>query len=566
MEAMILAAKTSFSHDLRCPFTLFRGFKKGVLSACNVQKYCTTRLNTYSVPQLYCRIFSSRRRKIAMDKKPSDKEDIKKNPKTTLEVETDRDNKSATYSSSYGSLPNDKPIKLAHSSSGKLEKPQPIPTSKSMISQDNPLSKNSDEQIKNANKSSRPILSHSNKQPQIHLGSGSSRNVLNPKDAIFVISEEGQYKNDVYVPRDNRNMLGSAFDNIPHCERQNSNPRSPFLKFPNESGEIPLLNLKFPSPIVENNLKVPSNPSSRSCNSLKVQSSYSNQPKAHVAAEVSVQSSSESSSSSDDEEGYVEPVMSVSFSSKKSAQQSIAKKRNSLIPHSHRQVERTAEYSDKGGDIDMQDSYKKDSAGDNSCLEPEIEAKYGDDSQNYQRGSSISPTGILSQRTQSIMEKLKDENPSLEMPKATNIPLNKKISEGSISVMSETRFHSIFGNIYFNFKQIISRVYKRNVSYRNESLLILLLLSPFIVLAAGIYCMDIIVFSVYFEGLIYKVALTFVGIIAVGSADIVNRRHSDIVAIDRILIGRARGSTIAEATKGNFKSNVLSIAGNEKLI
>ncbi|KAJ3324596.1 hypothetical protein HDV06_006489 [Boothiomyces sp. JEL0866] len=94
-------------------------------------------------------------------------------------------------------------------------------------------------------------------------------------------------------------------------------------------------------------------------------------------------------------------------------------------------------------------------------------------------------------------------------------------------------------------------LYLENVSYKVESLLMLLSMVPFALLAIVLLYIDQIVFFNSLYGLIFKIAIVLTGLFALHAATFVNQRHAYLECMNKVVKGTAVVRDIWETTKGS---------------
>lgn len=103
--------------------------------------------------------------------------------------------------------------------------------------------------------------------------------------------------------------------------------------------------------------------------------------------------------------------------------------------------------------------------------------------------------------------------------------------------------------------------YYRNVSYKMESLLVLLGLMPFLLLIATMLMLDRIIFQNLTVSVAFKVLLTFVGLLAQYGLTTVNQRHAELSCLIKIKHSEANARNIFEFCEGKQLNRFLGYAG-----
>lgn len=103
--------------------------------------------------------------------------------------------------------------------------------------------------------------------------------------------------------------------------------------------------------------------------------------------------------------------------------------------------------------------------------------------------------------------------------------------------------------------------YYRKVSYKMESLLLLLALIPFLLLIGTMLMLDRIIFQNLTVSVAFKVLLTFVGLLSQYGLTTVNHRHAELSCLIKIKHSEANARNIFEFCEGKQLNRFVGYAG-----
>jgi tetrahydromethanopterin S-methyltransferase subunit B len=109
-------------------------------------------------------------------------------------------------------------------------------------------------------------------------------------------------------------------------------------------------------------------------------------------------------------------------------------------------------------------------------------------------------------------------------------------------------------------------LYYEKISYKRESVIILLLLLPLPLLAVSFPLLDKLVFTNSTYGFGFKIITIFVGLIAIYGIDIINKRHAQLSHIVKIINGEGTIRSICDSIKGKGKNRPLAWTGIHKIM
>ncbi|KAI8902388.1 hypothetical protein BC833DRAFT_574067 [Globomyces pollinis-pini] len=109
-------------------------------------------------------------------------------------------------------------------------------------------------------------------------------------------------------------------------------------------------------------------------------------------------------------------------------------------------------------------------------------------------------------------------------------------------------------------KSYVQNIYHSFISYKTESVIMLLLLLPFFVVLFGVFEFPRLVFPNYYYALTYKIIIVLIGLLGVKSIKIINRRHSDINVMRKVLNGDANIKFLYNAVTRGTQDKILSLS------
>ncbi|KAI8897924.1 hypothetical protein BC833DRAFT_15693 [Globomyces pollinis-pini] len=104
---------------------------------------------------------------------------------------------------------------------------------------------------------------------------------------------------------------------------------------------------------------------------------------------------------------------------------------------------------------------------------------------------------------------------------------------------------------------IIMEKYYENVTYKTECVLLLLLLSPFPMIAILIPNVGSIILADEGWSLGFRFAITLLGYIAIHGSELVNHRHAHLATISKIINGEATVRSLSDSVKGEGLNQLL---------
>jgi hypothetical protein len=122
--------------------------------------------------------------------------------------------------------------------------------------------------------------------------------------------------------------------------------------------------------------------------------------------------------------------------------------------------------------------------------------------------------------------------------------------------------YSINRPFWERYYQTIHQKYLEVVSYKAESMLLLLILVPFIILVSLLFSIDDTVLRDETTALGFKVFLVTIGMLAKQTVGVVNHRHSQLRTMIKMKNNEATVKSVLDAAEGKGTSRLLSITGS----
>lgn len=108
---------------------------------------------------------------------------------------------------------------------------------------------------------------------------------------------------------------------------------------------------------------------------------------------------------------------------------------------------------------------------------------------------------------------------------------------------------------------LVKNLYNKNVTYKIESLLMLLTLTPFLLLISALLLLNITILQNYTMALSYKLVLTLLGLFGVEAVFRLNKRHSYLSCMKNVREGTATAKDLFETSEGKAGNHLLDYGG-----